>query len=109
MATRSFQLRAGIAGASSTGTVYTVSSTRTVILKHIAVTNPTQVATYVNLMLSGSGPQLIALNLAVAAGSTSERLPWLVLEPGQSLQLNAGPAGDIHYVLSGALLEGTAE
>lgn len=109
MATRSLQLRHSVAPASSVAPVYTVGSLHTLIVKHMAFTNPAATTNYVNVMVVGSGPQVIAVNVQIAAGSTTQVWPWLVLEPGQRLELNTGPAGSVHYVISGALLEGTAE
>lgn len=109
MSVRSFQIAAGVVNASEVRNLYLVGGAKTLIWKGVSITNPAAGASYANFHLTGSGPQCLALNLQVAAGASTERQLWLVLEEGQQLQLSNGAAGQLHYVLSGALLEGSVE
>lgn len=110
MPVRSKRLFAGpVATVASFVPVYTAPAGETVILKHLVAfaTNSVAKASFLRLT---SGPTAVNLLAVTGAHPFSFREHvWVVLQPGDTLDLWQESAGSWTWVLSGAELEGVAD
>lgn len=86
-------------------TVYTVPAGKRFVLKHVTVQNTTGLSKNVQLRLGGIGT--IYNWQLTAYGSGGDRAAsnfWIVLNAGDTIQLNPTVAGQIDVTLSGSLL-----
>lgn len=82
-------------------TVYTVPSGHVIIVKNIVMFNATASSKIGGTRTDG----LIVIRQATLATSTNDNyLPWVVLNPGQALEVLQQAGGAISYLISGSLL-----
>lgn len=90
---------------SSIKTLYTCPAGRTAILKDVRVYVDTPAATRVAVILVSGPTSVTILDQAVAAQGNVSREGFMVLEPGDRIQVYS--TGSVAYVwLSGAVLDG---
>ena len=109
MAVRSLNLaNGGLVVANAPITVFTCPAGRTVILKDVRlwVSGASSVST---VLAAGSPDGLVLLvNEVISPAAVRSLQPWIVLEPGHTLQMSQNVANSVRYWLSGAELAGVA-
>jgi hypothetical protein len=90
-----------VGGVNTWTTVYTVPAGHRIILKNAQMQNPGASAHSWGIRLSAA---LVIEQASLASGGSATRSWWIVLNPGENLQLLQVVGSTISYVLSGYLL-----
>lgn len=109
MPVRSARLAVGLSGAgASQKTVYTCPAGRTAVLKDVRLVGRSDPAQPVTLYMV-SGPTLVYLvRASLAANQTAAAQGFVVLEPGDQLNIDTPVTDHAAYWVSGAELDGVA-
>lgn len=101
---RIHQLYSGRTSSTGSVSVYTVPSGKRAVLRSINVYNVTGSGNRAFVSLS-SGRNIFEITLAAAntAGGSVNQQVWLVLEPGDVIQIGNANATAIDYILSGTV------
>jgi len=102
---RATQFASGIISGTSAIDIYTVPSGHKAILKSLTVQEVSGSNTVVNVRLSAFGTWFGQALVAYPDDNSHRDLRlWVVLEPGQVLQLQRINAGQVTYTASGSLM-----
>lgn len=109
MAVRTARLSEGQTGtAGVTVVAYTCPAGKTAILKDIRLSTVGGAAVSTIVALT-SGPRFCNIILqSIPSGSVESRQPYIVLEPGDQVVINANQTGGIVWWFSGSELDGVA-
>lgn len=104
-ALRATQFASGLITGTAVTNIYTVPAGKKAIIKDITLQEVSGVACQVNVRLSAFGTfRVVNLSAYPAGGSYNDETMWVVLEPGQVLQLNRSNSGSYTYTVSGSLM-----
>lgn len=102
---RAIQFGAGTISGTSVIDIYTVPTGKKAILKFITLQEISGSGCVVNVRTSATTTWLaVTLNAYSGAGSAYQNRVWVVLEPGQKMQLQRTNAGQVTYSLNGSLM-----
>lgn len=109
MAVRTKRLGKGVAAGAGAGFVaYTCPAGHTAIVKDVRLANVVGVATAV-VVAAHSGPTFVNVFVAnINAAQVASFAPYLVLGPGDSLEMSSSVAAGFTYWVSGTELDGVA-
>lgn len=105
-ALRAKQIASGVITGTTPTTIYTVPSGHKVILKNLLVTEVSGSACICQVRLQAFGTFMaIPLNAYGTSGQFSVSSDiWVVLEPGDVLQMNRSNSGQLTFVMSGSYM-----
>lgn len=101
---RAFQVGNGSISGTALTTIYTVPSGYRLILKHVVLLNASASICDVQLRVGSAGTVWRAHLLAYGnAGDAASLYFWIVVDAGQTVQLQRSNAGQYTYSISGSL------